>query len=516
MKTIFELLDIEVTDDFSAVKRAYHKKVVEIHPDKDRTNPNATDTFRVMNEAWQRVDSQAKLTSYCQDIAQQQQATQEQREQKSMQGQREAASYQRMTTMFNTVLSPITPKFKVDKMLDLLEQNDPALTYFTTVLRRTSPKLTDQEFIRLLNILKTNNVLITLHLMLNRLRGEKIEALAIALMSNSTLNILDLSSNFLQDQGAKAIATLLVNNTSLEQLSLRGTIIYTDGFVALAESLKLNNSLRLLHLGSNAMTLKMVADRERPIADKTTAAQAIGEALKINTALQILFLGGNSLDETGILYISEALISNHTLKVLHLDQNYFHDDGALHLAHALTVNNTLEELNIENNVVGNAGMHAIVNALKTNTSLKKINIAGNPIHNDALQALEDMLATNYTLTHVEGLMGSHLDAIIIGRLERNQKIANILDDLKSGNIFPDDVDATYQHLIELVPTLSDLNNTLPDTHPLVEGCRLLNALKRQGTETSSSTSTVNPRQEEPDSTNLENESDAPKKMKPKT
>lgn len=59
---IYKLLEINPTDNFTVVKKAYIKKALETHPDK---NPGKSDEeFKILQNAWEVINTEAKLQLY--------------------------------------------------------------------------------------------------------------------------------------------------------------------------------------------------------------------------------------------------------------------------------------------------------------------------------------------------------------------------------------------------------------------------------------------------------------------
>lgn len=52
MKNYFEILNIDITDDFETIKKAYHKKALETHPDKNSDKKEAEAGFKIVGEAY--------------------------------------------------------------------------------------------------------------------------------------------------------------------------------------------------------------------------------------------------------------------------------------------------------------------------------------------------------------------------------------------------------------------------------------------------------------------------------
>lgn len=64
MRSVFEILEIELTNDFAAVKSAYHKKALELHPDKNPGDSTAKEAFQQVQGAFEKVCDPEKLNRY--------------------------------------------------------------------------------------------------------------------------------------------------------------------------------------------------------------------------------------------------------------------------------------------------------------------------------------------------------------------------------------------------------------------------------------------------------------------
>ena len=118
----------------------------------------------------------------------------------------------------------------------------------TTHLSFKLDVLSEQQAVKLMQVLETNETLQSLELLYNDISPESAKAITGLLKKNKYLKKIHISCD---SKGAIELAEELKYNTSLQKLKLSYDQIGDEGAIALAESLRVNTSLQELDLGGN-------------------------------------------------------------------------------------------------------------------------------------------------------------------------------------------------------------------------------------------------------------------------
>ena len=145
--------------------------------------------------------------------------------------------------------------------------------------------MTPLDLLPLAEMLKYDNVILTLDAHRARLGNAGCYVLADALLHNTTLGELNLNFNDIGDHGASALARGLERNHALQRVLLRGNRISTAGAAALAKLLRRTRALCYLDLSNNLLRVRGVhelthalVERAQARLSKRLAASAAAEA----------------------------------------------------------------------------------------------------------------------------------------------------------------------------------------------------------------------------------------------
>lgn len=198
-----------------------------------------------------------------------------------------------------------TPYIDEKEAVDALDQERVsfgARSYGSNLIKK---RFNDEVFDCFLQKLATNTVTTHLSFKLAVLREQQAVKLMQGLETNETLQSLELLYNDISPESAKAITGLLKKNKYLKEIHIHCD---NKGAIELAEALKYNSSLQKLKLSCGQ------------IGDE--GAIALAESLRVNTSLQELDLGYNNKITKAVLpHFCLAFRFNKTLETLEISND---------------------------------------------------------------------------------------------------------------------------------------------------------------------------------------------------
>lgn len=277
----------------------------------------------------------------------------------------------------------------------------------------------DEGALFLANVVKGNKQLEILHINTqhnylsqtdNRIAGQGMRVLALALRMNKNVHTLNLSQNNLGDVGAKHVAYML-QNCGIKHLNLDYNDIKADGVEKIADSLRDNRTLESLSLVDNLA--------------KDKGAQALARMIEHNKKVKHLNLTNNDIREAGAEHLASCIQSNRTIETLILTKNKIGLDGLEAIAAALETNESLKSVDVSMNGIGlqqgddpiEKTARALAQGIRANQHLVSLNLSGNHF-NLAGQALIDeakranprLAASVSTATSAVARMATHATA----------------------------------------------------------------------------------------------------------
>jgi len=282
-----------------------------------------------------------------------------------------------------------------------------------------------------LNVVAGNNVLSTLYLTGNRIRGKGALSIAGAILHGTGVSKLFIAANRIGSTGLKAIAGAIANSDanlrngvskrnnyndhesrSMEELDLGSTSFDSSGFIAIPGMLLSNASLRSLCLSNNNLDDSHV--------------MLLSQALSQNkdVPLRSLKLSFNQITCQGVECMMNAVWGSATLREICLDNNRIQDRGAQLCAVVLT-SVSLEKLDLAFNRVTTLGLKALMKNISENNSLHTLGLSGIPIDLNGSKALSYALAYNSSLRAV------YLDNCSTGYSSQRHIVAGIVSNRRS-------------------------------------------------------------------------------------
>lgn len=248
----------------------------------------------------------------------------------------------------------------------------------------------DEGALFLANVVRGNKQLKVLHINTqhdyfsqtdNRITGQGMKVLALALRMNQNVHTLNLSQNNLGDVGAKHVAYML-QHCGIKHLNLDYNDIKVAGVEEIAASLGNNRTLESLSLVDNVA--------------KDKGAQALAHMMGHNHTVKYLNLTNNDIREAGAEHLSCAIKSNRAIETLILTKNKIGLVGLEAIAAALEINESLKSVDVSMNGTGllqdpshvEKTARVLGQAIRTNQYLVSLNLSGNHF-NVAGQALID-------------------------------------------------------------------------------------------------------------------------------
>ena len=317
-------------------------------------------------------------------------------------------------------------------------QNDPSITS----LEIDGEISSEEDFAKLLTLLKTNTFLNEITIIHNNIGNDKalqltrtlcfnkhitnftftfnkvvteVELFIQELIKNPRLKLINLRGSRFKDKGLRTLFQFLATNPVLTHLDLTGNEITVDGIQVLTSAMATNDRLYDLELGVNDLgdlgvqKLAIFLQRNTTLGrlnlrDNKISINGISylmAALTTNTTLVSLGLSSNKIGDEGIALLVDMMLKNPALQELELRYNKITSQGARKLAELLQTNNTrVKKLDLSYNDLGDDGVIAIAHALRSNTTLTTLNLTRTNIGDRAALAMIEALSHNQALSHL--------------------------------------------------------------------------------------------------------------------
>lgn len=283
----------------------------------------------------------------------------------------------------------------------------------------------------------------------NKIDGNNVKALAIALAQDTYAQSLWLKRNPIGVDGAQHLANMLQINKCMKILDLHNTCMLDEGTRAIFDALKSNTTLRIIYLDANGITPigasyiadyfnYMGASKRKGITSiwldmnrlDDEGASIISSAAKNYPYLKRLVLGSNRISSNGAKIVFDNLKGHPNLFLLDLGlykstfdmgelPNNIGDEGVPHIIEYLNNNPTIKIFSIEQNNISKSGMDMIANSISDNTTLLKFSHkqydSEGPFYSKQIKDIIDAncAANNYPdlrfITHTKKVR--HIDSI---------------------------------------------------------------------------------------------------------
>jgi Ran GTPase-activating protein (RanGAP) involved in mRNA processing and transport len=227
-----------------------------------------------------------------------------------------------------------------------------------------------------------------------RIRGFRLDHIALSGYDIRSLQSLDLARNHLGSARLAQFAPALYHNTSIKVLDLsENKLIYMESAVILRDILQSNKTITILNLSENQF------------GETTGAVECIADGLGSNSTLLKIDLSSCALGDNGASMLAQTLGSrNTTLQKLTLDRNFITSTGVGVLLETMEQNgHHITDLSLQNNSFGNEGASLLARSLGNNAlpSLRRLSASSCGIDDDGFIALMSALEQNTSLLHLD-------------------------------------------------------------------------------------------------------------------